>query len=541
MDPATARSTCCVSPFAWLTPWRCRAILVLLLSVNFFASWHYLTHSCPIDLAGDEAQYWDWSRHLDLSYYSKGPMVAYLIRASCFFLGETMPAVRLPALLLAVGTSVCTYWLSRRLFGSERLALGTVLLGAIVPIFAAGTMLMTIDPPFFFFWALATCLVVTAVFENREWAWWVAGLVAGLGVLTKYSMLLWPLIVILFLCIDRPSRGKLKTSGPWIMAFVSLLFLTPILIWNARHEWVSFHHVSSQIGTQNNGGNTFAFLASQLAALNPFVAGIMIAASVYVFRSKSNPHYRELLFLLCIGGFFFLLCLLDSLKAKVQANWPAPAYFTLLILTAYSIAVQWRAVKGWFVGAVVFAIIMQPILHDMTRLYPVVGWINSTFPKWVRKDGQPILRAKNVDLEYKLRGIANPLASTVWSDLQALPPGSFVLCEAYEDASQLAFYLPGQPKTYFAGSYWTEPFPIRRRWTQFDIWPDRALDRTELIGHDCIYVGSMAFAPLRNSFQSVQRLPDITIKVRGFEVTSFEVWKCRGFRGMKRPPGEGPR
>ena len=296
-----------ISPLARLTPWRCRLILALLLGANFFSSWHYLTHDCPIDLSGDEAQYWDWSRHLDLSYYSKGPLVAYLIRASCFFLGETMPAVRLPALVLAVGTALCTYWLTRRLFGSERLALGAVAMAAIVPLYSAGSMLMTIDPPFFFFWALATCLAVAAIFYERKWAWSVAGVVAGLGVLTKYAMLEWPLFVLLFLLVDRQSRGKLKTAGPWVMGLIAVAFLTPIVIWNARHDWVSFHHVSAQIGAHGTGGNTLAFLGSQLAAINPFVAGLMIAAVIYALRSKSDPHRREMRWLLCIGGSFFFV------------------------------------------------------------------------------------------------------------------------------------------------------------------------------------------------------------------------------------------
>jgi hypothetical protein len=120
-----------------------------------------------------------------------------------------------------------------------------------------------------------------------------------------------------------------------------------------------------------------------------------------------------------------------------------------------------------------------------------------------------------------------------------------VLCEAYEDASELAFYLPGQPKTYFAGSYWTDierdGKPIRRRWTQFDLWPDRQLDRPELIGKDSIYIGTMHYAPLRQSFASVERLPDIVVTVKGVDVVTWTVWKCRGFKGMHRPIGEGPR
>src|SRR5262245_46125291 len=54
----------------------------------------YLAFWCPLDLAPDEAYYWDWSRQLDWSYHSKGPLVAWLIRLSCDCFGNTMLAVR---------------------------------------------------------------------------------------------------------------------------------------------------------------------------------------------------------------------------------------------------------------------------------------------------------------------------------------------------------------------------------------------------------------------------------------------------------------
>src|SRR3954470_23610369 len=178
--------------FRWLTPARCRLIFAIVGLASFINQWRFLTHDCPVDLSGDEAQYWDWSRHLDLSYYSKGPLIAYLIRGSCLLFGhDSMPAVRFPALVLAVGTSICIYWLALRLFRSDRMALGAFLIGAVVPMYAVGGTLMTIDPPFFFFWALATCLAVKAVLDGRRWAWPIIGVVVGLGFLTKYSMLLW--------------------------------------------------------------------------------------------------------------------------------------------------------------------------------------------------------------------------------------------------------------------------------------------------------------------------------------------------------------
>ena len=90
----------------------------------------YLAVDCPLDLAPDEAHYWDWSRHLDWSYYSKGPLVAYLIRASQaifgpssrFLLGSEMPAVRLPAVACGSLLLVSLYVLTAQIYKRESLA-----------------------------------------------------------------------------------------------------------------------------------------------------------------------------------------------------------------------------------------------------------------------------------------------------------------------------------------------------------------------------------------------------------------------------------
>jgi 4-amino-4-deoxy-L-arabinose transferase-like glycosyltransferase len=545
----------------WLTPTRCRLLFAAIVLSNLWASWRFLKYHCPVDLAGDEAQYWTWSRHLAAGYYSKGPLVAYLIRASCFLLGDTMPAVRLPALLLAVGTSVCTYWLTRKLFGSDRLALGAFLLGAIVPMFAAGGTLMTIDPPLFFCWALATCFLAKATFDGRRWAWPAAGVAAGTGLLAKYGMLLWPPLVLVWLAVDPAGRRWLRTPWPWVMSAVAVLFLTPPLVWNAQHDWVTFHHVATQVGGERPSGgggmaahpvlswaghavlNVLGTAGIQAAAINPVLCVFVAGAVVYATTDWSigDPHRRALRFLLVIGGGFWLTCLLDALVSKVEPNWPAPAYFTLLILTAYFIAVarrgNWRAWRGWFWGAVVVGLIGSTLLHDLTVLYPAVAWVNRTFP---RRDGQPRMSIRNADPEYKMRGVADPFAKTIAEDLKPLPPGAFVLCEDYMDASQLSFYLPGQPPTYFAGSYWTDP-AVRRRWTQYDIWPDRRLDRPELLGKDAVYVGWPNYAPLREAFATVTPLPPIVVTMDGLTVRTWSVFRCEGFKGMHRPAGAGPR
>jgi hypothetical protein len=230
----------------------------------------------------------------------------------------------------------------------------------------------------------------------------------------------------------------------------------------------------------------------------------------------------------------------------VQPNWPAPAYFTLLILTAYFISTRlqnlhrWRPWRGWFYGAIIIGLAIQPLLNDATAFYPLVTWVNQKFPRRVSANGRPRpwLKPSNIDAAFKLRGIEDPFAKTIGEYLKQLPAGSFILCEDYQNASQLAFYVQGQPKTYFVGSYWTNP-DLRRRRTQFDMWPDRQLDRPELIGKDAIYVGTTEYEPFRESFEKVEKLPDIVVRRNGLEIRSFPVWRCFGFKGMHRPAGEG--
>jgi Dolichyl-phosphate-mannose-protein mannosyltransferase len=527
----------------YLTPGRCRLIFAAMVLINFLYGWWFLTHNCPIDLSGDEAQYWTWSRHLDWSYYSKGPLIAWIIRGSCMLMGDTMPAVRFPALVLAAGTSICVYWLTKKLFKSDRLALGSLLLGAIVPMYIAGGTLMTIDAPFFFCWALATCLAVKAILDQSRWAWLAAGAIVGVGFLAKYSMLLWLPSMLIFLWFDKESRRWLKTIWPWAAILVAMIFTTPVIVWNAQHNWVSVRHVATQTGTNETGalshGNTLEFIGSQIGILNPCVAAIMAGALVYALGpyGKIDPNHRQIRYLVCIGLPFYLVCLADSFRTKVQGNWAAPSYFTLLILTAYYLSTRlkkmrrWRPWRGWFYAGIVLGLVVTPLLRDASIFYPAALWMNGHFPRCH-------LAPSNFDLVYKLRGIADPFAKTVSAELQQLPAGSFVLCEDYQDASQLEFYVQGQPKAYLVGSYWTNP-QLRRRFTQFDLWPDRQLDRPELIGKDAIYIGTTAYPPFKDSFARIEKLSDITVSRNGMEIRSFPVWRCFGFKGMHRPGGDG--
>ncbi len=537
----------------WLTPPRCRLIFAALSVIGLISQIAYL-HRAPIDLSGDEAHYWDWSRRLDLSYYSKGPAVAYIIRASCAIFGENMPAVRYPAVVLALMTLIAMYLLTLRLFKSDRLALGVTLLAALVPMFVAGSLLMTIDPPFFFCWAVATYALTFGIDlrTGRQGGsiapWIVAGVFVGLGFLAKYAALLWLPAVLIYLAIDY--RAVLKTPRPWVMVIVALLFTTPVLAWNMKHEWVTFRHVARQTGLTDDGDNDAddraamgksaietigrfgEFLAGQAGVVGP-IAIFMVAGAVYALgrRSSGDPHRRALRMLTVIGGFFFLLTFLGNYRSRVQINWPAPAYFTLVILAGYYIALclddaaRWKQMKGWIYATIVFGLVLQPIAHDFSLLYPILRSFNATF-----KTRIPIAR---IDPTVKLRGW-QALGQFLGAELAKMPAGTFILCDDYQQTAETAFYTPGQPITFYAGSYFTDP----KRHTQYDIWPDRQLTPPNpLIGRDAIYVGKAGLIPreVAAAFEHVEPIKTLDIKVGDTTIRSFRPFRCTGFKGMTRP------
>src|SRR3954466_10167378 len=171
--------------------WRWRFLAVAMIVVSSALHIAYLVHDCPLDLAPDEAHYWDWSRHLDWSYYSKGPLVALLIRAGCELFGPwsraltgtDMLAVRMPAVVCGSLLLAAMYVLTAQVFRREKLACAVVALGLTLPVLSAGSLLMTIDAPYSCCWAWALVFGYEAVWRRSAWAWAATGVTVGLGVL----------------------------------------------------------------------------------------------------------------------------------------------------------------------------------------------------------------------------------------------------------------------------------------------------------------------------------------------------------------------
>jgi hypothetical protein len=163
------------------------------------------------------------------------------------------------------------------------------------------------------------------------------------------------------------------------------------------------------------------------------------------------------------------------------------------------------------------------------------------------------LTARQFDFAAKLKGWEE-FGRVVSGELDKLGPGSFVLCHDYQQSAELAFYVRGQPKTYYAAShYQNNP----GRLTQYDVWPDRDIGPgSPLVGRPAVFVCNTdkAFDDLTNAFDRVvgpaflkrrrvlwMELMLPTVRAYNFEVRegttvvrTFRYFLCYGFKGMTR-------
>src|SRR5437870_881089 len=199
------------------------------------------------DLEFDEAHYWMWSDRLAPAYFSKGPGVAFAIRAGTAIFGANELGVRFFSLVLAAGTSLLLFYLARRLFGANVGLWLAIALNA-TPIFNIGAFLMTIDPLSIFFWTAAMFVFWIALERTPQfsWYWPATGLLIGLGFLSKYTNALELASIILVLAIAPRLRQEFKRPGFYSLLGVFIICTLPPIIWNAQHAWVTLSHLRAR-------------------------------------------------------------------------------------------------------------------------------------------------------------------------------------------------------------------------------------------------------------------------------------------------------
>ena len=474
------------------------AILVL---GTIFRLW-YSTH---LELVGDEAYYWLWSRHPDWCYLDKGPVIAWFISAGTAIFGQTVFGIRLFATLLALGTGIGIFLLARRLF-SDQVAFWSVLLSALTPLFAVGATLMTIDTVYIFFWTLAALTFWYAKDETRLGWWLVTGCLVGLSMLSKYTGAIELLSFLGFCAWDPPSRRHFRGVALPAMLLVVALFLIPVVIWNWQHGFPTSHFLVHRGALDEQMRlrplEVLSFLGQQAGVISP-VLFLGLLAAVCWPRFAPTPR-AQTGYLLALFLPLFLIYLFLSFQKASQANWAAAAYVSGLILVAakWCQAVRIYSWAKWVVmTGLAMAFLETAVLHETS---------------WLHLPGRldPIDRARG----------SRDLAAQV-SALQNASGARVVIANKYMTAALLSFYLPGQPDTFMPVD--SPPF------NQLVLWPTY---REKYPSEDAIYVSDSPRVPssVQADFSDIHPIGEIHTSQDGRLVNRFYLSVCRRSKQMDK-------
>lgn len=399
-----------------------RRWLLLLLVVGTL-TFYRAAVACRLPLFFDEAQYWTWSRQPDWGYFSKPPMVAWIIRAFSPF-GDSELAIRLGTLLLHPLTALLVGMIGRRMFGPAP-ALLAALLFISLPLVGFNSLFMTTDAPLFLFWALAV-LGLWNAFERNAWGdWLLAGAAAGLGLLSKYSMAILLPSAVLALCLPA-FRRHWRNPRLYLAAALALLLFMPNLWWNAHSDFVSLRHtaeISQWDRALFHPARLAEFFGAQFLCMGPFAFAALLAelAAPSTWRDPRRGFLAAMTlpFLLLIGA--------QALLARANANWAAPAYVggTLLV------AARWGTRRHARYGLAALAM--------LTNLLFLSGFYH--YRELARMAGIELTR--KTDPYARLRGW--PQAGQAVSALLAHHPGARLAVRTRDEFALLSYYT-GQPE-----------------------------------------------------------------------------------------------
>ena len=217
-----------------------------------------------------------------------------------------------------------TYRLSAACLRTTVAAVMSGLLLQIVPLFAVNGVLMTIDSPYIFFWCFSLWSFWKAINEKKPFYWYITGCIIGLGFMSKYTMLLFFPCALLFLILSDKDRYWLRSLHPYLAFLLSLVVCSPVIIWNAFHDWVTVLHTGGHAhiheGLRFSFKSLINFTGSQIGVITPFLF-FLVFYTAFKFKRSYPLLKRERLFLLCFSMPIFLFFLLKSMQAKVQGNW----------------------------------------------------------------------------------------------------------------------------------------------------------------------------------------------------------------------------
>jgi hypothetical protein len=404
-----------------------RAILILAALLGALTLFRVLALAVSgTDLFTDEAQYWAWSRELAAGYYSKPPLIAWIIAGASEVCGNGEFCVRLPSPLFHALTSILIFLIGRRLYFVET-GFWSALAFAFLPGISLSSGIISTDVPLLFAWA-AALLAFIELTRRPQLVWaLVLGTALGLGLNAKYAMAYFVPSAAIFFLIAPEKAGLLKRPHLWIALALGLALIAPNIAWNAANSFATFAHTADNTGWTGSlfhPGKAAEFFLAQFGVFGPVLFGALL---VIVWRARTSlaAFSIEDRLLLAFSVPLVLVVTLQALLSHAFANWAAPAYVAATVLVTATM-IRDRA-WGWLKGSLALNIAVAIVIALAT-------WQAGSFA--VPGIGDPFARTLGN------RELAASVREAVKHETAAGKPFGSIVADERETMAALLYYAP---------------------------------------------------------------------------------------------------
>lgn len=304
----------------------------------------------------DELYFASAGRRLAWGYPDQPSLTPLLARLADLVAPQSLVALRVPSILAVTGT-VCLAAHLARLLGGARgaqvLTAATVAASAVTT--AVGHLLSTTTFDVLA-WTAILVLVAQALVDRRPRLWLLAGLVAGVGLNNKHSVVFCLFGVLVGVAVVRETRPVLRTRWPWLGGLVALALWVPNLVWQAWHSWPVVE-LSADIAEEYGGvAGRVGLVVEALLMFSPLIAVVWLAGLVQLLRRPQWARARPVgvaflavtaVFLLTGGKGYYLAGAIVPLVAAgcvaLVERWPGGRAAVAGLLLALSAVVAWPA------------------------------------------------------------------------------------------------------------------------------------------------------------------------------------------------------
>jgi len=382
-----------------------------------------------IDLVMDEVQYWTWSRDLDFGYFSKPPLIAWIIRAAGELCGQSEACVRATSPILYTLASGMLFATGRVLFDA-RIGFWTAIVFATLPGVSYASLLITTDAPLILLWTVMVFLWVMLVKRRSMGFAIMLGVAIGIGLLAKQAMIYAVLCIACHAVVSREAREALKGGRGIVAAIIALALFSPNIVWNAQHDFPTARHTGANIGWQYPYVHPIALLEFVGAQFGLFGPILLIALARAAFREVRAPSDPNKTLLLCFSLPVLALLVIQALMSRAHGNWAATAYpAATLFVTAVLLELNRRVLFRVSLGLHLIVAVMIAAAPAFAREWPVFEQLKFLRSSLGWHDTARVVRAKLAEerygallvntremageLLYYLRGTGTPLY--VWT------------------------------------------------------------------------------------------------------------------------------